>query len=175
MATIARSDDKFEALKYVVTDQFKIKDDDTDYVDSFEQRPDGSKIKLIPTRFMKMLDDPKMITSDVVGSVIQYFEMAENYKNMSAIQNDLEMTLYHIEGLQVNTGDEIKQGNNTRLYKKMVTLLDMNLYGKKKDKTTVINKYDLKYNCIDFLISFKILNNQELLIVLFLIHSSIFS
>lgn len=47
------------------------------------------------------------------------------------------MTLYHIEGLQVNTGDEIKQGNNTRLYKKMVTLLDMNLYGKKKDKTTV--------------------------------------
>ena len=137
MATIARSDDKFAALKYVVTDQFKIKDDDTDYVDSFEQRPDGSKIKLIPTRFMKMLDDPKMITSDVVGSVIQYFEMAENYKNMSAIQNDLEMTLYHIEGLQVNTGDEIKQGNNTRLYKKMVTLLDMNLYGKKKDKTTV--------------------------------------
>ena len=85
MATIARSDDKFAALKYVVTDQFKIKDDDTDYVDSFEQRPDGSKIKLIPTRFMKMLDDPKMITSDVVGSVIQYFEMAENYKNMSAI------------------------------------------------------------------------------------------
>lgn len=137
MATIARSDDKFEALKYVITDQFKIKDDDIDYVDSFEQRPDGSKIKLIPTRFMKMLDDPKMITSDVVGSVIQYFEMAENYKNMSAIQNDLEMTLYHIEGLSVNTGDEIKQGNNTRLYKKMVTLLDMNLYGKKKDKTTI--------------------------------------
>ena len=137
MATIARSDNKWEALKYVVQDQFKIKDDDTEYVDSFEQRPDGSKIKLIPTRFMKMLDDPKMITSDVVGSVIQYFEMAENYKNMSAIQNDLEMTLYHIEGLKVNTGDELKQGNNTRLYKKMITLLDMNLYGKKKDKTTV--------------------------------------
>lgn len=137
MATIARSDNKWEALKYVIADQFKIKDDDTEYVETFDQRPDGSKIKLIPTRFMKMLDDPRMITTDVVGSVIQYFEMAENYKNMSAIQNDLEMTMYHIEGLSVQHDGESKQGGNTRLYKKMTTLLDMNLYGKKKDKTTV--------------------------------------
>ena len=70
MATIARSDDKWKALKYVVADQFRIKDDDTEYVNDYEYRPDGSEIKLIPTRFMKMLDDPKMITSDVVGSVI---------------------------------------------------------------------------------------------------------
>lgn len=137
MATIARSDDKWKALKYVVADQFRIKDDDTEYVNDYEYRPDGSEIKLIPTRFMKMLDDPKMITSDVVGSVIQYFEMAENYKNMSSVQNDLEMVLYELEQLQVKSGKKVRTGKESRIYQKAATLLDMSLYGKKKEQIKV--------------------------------------
>ena len=142
MATIIRSDDKWEALKYTVADQFKIKDDDTEYVDDYQYRPDGSEIKLVPTRFMRMLDDPKMITSDVVGSVIQYFEMAENYKNMSAIQNDLEMIMYRLEQLDVQSGQKIKQGKASRVYQKAATLLDMGLYGRKKEQIKV-GKYNI--------------------------------
>lgn len=47
----------------------------------FAKRPDGSYIQNIPIRFVKMLDDPSYISSDVVGSVIQFYNMARNYNN----------------------------------------------------------------------------------------------
>lgn len=137
MAVLARADNKFEALKYLVKDSFMVKDDDTDYVADYERRNDGSLIKLVPTRFIKQLDNPAMITSDVVGSVIQYIEMSRNYQNMSAIQNDLELLMYRLEQITIQTKLGQKQGKNTNLYKKAESLLDMVLYGKRQSQLII--------------------------------------
>ena len=80
-------------IAYIIKDNLAIKDDDVEYNLSNSTRPDGSVIKHIPTRFIKMLDDPTKITTDVVGSVIMFYHMADNFKNMSEVQDDLEMIL----------------------------------------------------------------------------------
>nr|DAU41396.1 MAG TPA: hypothetical protein [Bacteriophage sp.] len=46
---------------------------------------------MIPTYYINKLDDPNKITNDLVGSVIAYFKMAENFKNKTEIQPDLEV------------------------------------------------------------------------------------
>ena len=137
MTIMSRADNKFEALKYYVKDTFSVKDDDTDYVEDFEYRNDGSPIKLIPTRFIRMLDDPSKITSDVVGSVIQYIEMSRNYQNMSAIQSELELLMYRLENITIATKHGTKTGKNTNIYKKAESLLDMVLYGKRSEKLII--------------------------------------
>lgn len=39
---------------------------------------------------MQDLDDPTTISMDMVGSVIQYFRMAENFKQKSLIKGKME-------------------------------------------------------------------------------------
>jgi hypothetical protein len=53
-----------------------------DYVEEFTTMPNGDPIKVIPTRFIKMLDDTNEISTDAVASVISYYNMAANYNNM---------------------------------------------------------------------------------------------
>ena len=137
MATLARADNKFEALKYMVKDSFMVKDDDVDYVEEYQYRNDGTPIKLIPTRFIKQLDNPAMITSDVVGSVIQFIEMSRNYQNMSDIQNDLELLMYRLGQITIKTKRGTKVGSETNIYKKAESLLDMVLYGKRSDRLII--------------------------------------
>lgn len=142
MAVLARADDKFAALKYVVKDSFMVKDDDTDYVEEYQYRNDGTPIKLIPTRFIRQLDNPAMITSDVIGSVIQYIEMSMNYQNMSEIQNDLELLMYRLEQISIKTKKGTKTGKDTNVYKKAESMLDMMLYGQKTQRL-IINGVDV--------------------------------
>jgi hypothetical protein len=74
-----------KSLKYIFKRSIAVRDQDEDYngINKKQFRPDGSQIKLVPTRYLRMLDDPSKISSDAVGSMIQYYEMAENYKNTS--------------------------------------------------------------------------------------------
>ena len=137
MATLARADNKFEALKYIVKDSFMVKDDDVDYVEEYQYRNDGTPIKLVPTRFIKQLDNPAMITSDVVGSVIQFIEMSRNYQNMSDIQNDLELLMYRLGQITIKTKRGTKVGSETNIYKKAESLLDMVLYGKRSERLII--------------------------------------
>jgi hypothetical protein len=44
--------------------------------------PNGDPIKVIPTRFINMLDNTNEISTDAVASVIAYYNMATNYNNM---------------------------------------------------------------------------------------------
>ena len=139
MSIISRSDDKFDAIKYIIKDEFTVKDDDAEYIKKEAYRNDGSRVKLIPTRYINMMDDPSKITSDVCGSVIQFSEMAENYKNMSEIQDDLEMIMYGLGDLKITTKRQLKQGTDSNVYKKAQELLDMALYGEKKKQITLGN------------------------------------
>ena len=127
-------------IAYVLKDNLFIKDDDTDYNLSNSTRPDGSVIKHVPTRFIKMLDDPSKITTDVVGSVIMFYHMAENFKNMTEVQDDLEMILERMSQLEIKEGKNQKLAGTLNAFKKAQDLVDMNLYGMRKQRTTVLGK-----------------------------------
>lgn len=127
-------------IAYVLKDNLMIKDDDTDYNLSNATRPDGSVIKHIPTRFIKMLDDPTKITTDVVGSVIMFYHMADNFKNMSEVQNDLEMILERMSQLEIKEGKNQKLAGTLNAFKKAQDLINMNLYGMRKQRTTILGK-----------------------------------
>ena len=52
------------------------------------------------------------------------------------------MVLYRLEQLDVKSGQKVRSGKESRIYQKAVTLLDMALYGKKKEQIKV-GKYNL--------------------------------
>lgn len=137
LSILGRGDNIFSDLKYIVKDAIEVRDDDSDYIESFSYRPDGTQVKNVVTRFIKMLDDPTKITSDVVGSVIQYFSMADNFREMTAIQDNLEMILENLSKLEIKEGNKQKMAGTLNVFKKAQSILDMNLYGKRKNQAEV--------------------------------------
>ena len=59
--------------------KFYITDDDNTNIE-YETRPDGTRSQYIPIRWLRRLDNPRMINSDVLGSVMDFYKMSENYK-----------------------------------------------------------------------------------------------
>jgi len=85
IALLKRNGNILKTLKYEALDSVKIKDDDLDYVEKFDTRPDGTAIKNVPTRFIKRLDKPANITTDLIGAMVSYHGMATNFEKMSGI------------------------------------------------------------------------------------------
>lgn len=91
--------------------EFEIVETDTDFLqqdDGYNRRPDGSIVQNIPIRFVKRLDNPEYISSDVVGSALKFFEMSTNYKikterapKMNTILSELSKTENYV---RANTG-----------------------------------------------------------------------
>lgn len=136
------------------TRQGIVKDvDDVGYVDAPTSRPDGSAQRMIPTYYINKLDDPNKITNDLVGSVIAYFKMAENFKNKTEIQPDLEVIKMQMAN-RAYTGKPIgldalkrkifkqsdkKVGADTNTYKFISRFMDMQLYG--EESKSILKKF----------------------------------
>ena len=148
---LRRSNGKiFDALKFSVDDLVTTHDDDVDYIERQDVRPDGSKIRNIPVRFIKMLKDPSRITSDVVGSIIQFYEMADNYNVMTHEVAPLLETLTEqarIKTKVVNNRGKVESKNegDTNVYKAIRRMLDMHVYGEKR-KPIIMNAFDKEVN-----------------------------
>ena len=103
---------------------------DTDVSTNWDlpRRPDGTIVNNIPIRFVKRLEDPSIISSDVIGSVLLYYDMALNYKIKSEKLPALELIQ---EAINPNT--KTKQSSKNKLpkqYQKMKQLMDYRMYGK---------------------------------------------
>lgn len=146
MTILRREDSIFKGLLYNLKEQVNIKEDDTEFIPEYSRRPDNSPIKNIPTRYLTMLEDTNRITTDVLGSIISFYEMAENYKNKSEIAEELEMVLYSLENKTYTKGNKIRKGKQLNEYKKLEHLLDIELYGKKKDSLTLTTANGKKLN-----------------------------
>jgi hypothetical protein len=72
-----------DALKYNFTMDWKLNerdDSDTNYEDGdLKLRANGTRINTVPVRYVKPLEHPEFITGDVIGSVIAFTEMANNF------------------------------------------------------------------------------------------------
>lgn len=137
--TRIRSKDNFlKGIAYAAQDLYTVKDDDDRYMIENAKRSDGSLVKLIPTRYIKMLDNPDAITNDVVGSIIHYYKMAVNYEKMSKAAPELELALDFVSRMDFKDkkGGRIS-GVESKTYDKMKDLMDRFVYGMEKDAKEV--------------------------------------
>lgn len=132
LRAISRQNGVLEQIKYVFSDVITTKSDDIDFVDEFATKPNGEPLKIIPTRFIKMLDNPNDISTDAVASAIQYYNMASNYENMSEQRDEIELLLNLLKTQQITTKQGIKQPGSSNIYQQAQLLVDRILYGKNK-------------------------------------------
>ena len=132
----------FNTLGYSIKQGFDITSKDEDIPeDDFATRPDGTRINNVPIRFVKMLDRPEFISPDLIGSIVQYYQMAKNYqvKTQSAplietileqLQNTNVLTKYQEDDLD-NTSKNVSQLKDSKHSAQMVqNLLDIHYYGR---------------------------------------------
>ena len=125
-----------DRLKYAVDEVVTTQADDFDYVEEFATMPNGDPIKVIPTRFINMLDNPNIISTDAVTSTIAYYNMAVNFKNMQEHQDDIELMLGLLKGITIRNRKGTVQPGNSNLYKQAQLLVDRLMYGKNMNQVT---------------------------------------
>lgn len=145
MQALNRKDGLLSKLGYAFEDLATTKADDLDFVEEFATMPNGDPIKVIPTRFIKMLDDPNTISTDAVAATVQYYNMAANYKNMSKHQDDIELMLNLLKQVSIKTRKDVKGPGSTNVYKQSQLLVDRLMYGRNKSPI-LVEAFGKEYN-----------------------------
>ena len=145
MANLSRTrlSDIFRKVGYFWSRLTKV-DDNSMYLNNNEvvTRPDGTIVYNIPIRFLKC-EHPESISSDLVSSVSMFYNMANNFKYKSEIENDL-LILQHTLDLRNNV-----QNNSNGSVKALENLIQGNIYGntaslirKQHPRDTKLNQWD---------------------------------
>jgi hypothetical protein len=132
--------DVFSALNYGLQDWTGVKiekdgvkfdenlmEKDTDVSTNWDlpRRPDGTIVSNIPVRFVKRLEDPSIISSDVIGSVLLYYDMALNYKLKSEKLPALELIQEAVNPQRKAGGKKLQ-----KQYDKIKNQMDYRYYGR---------------------------------------------
>ena len=144
MTQILSQDNVLKGLGYSFKDTFTIKDDDTQYNVDKALDPDGSRIRLVPTRYMRKLDNPEALTNDIVGSVIAYYGMATNYQEMSSIAPEMELIVDYISRAEFNISKGRIAGIKSNTYYKANQILEQFVYGMEENDMTIQTKINGK-------------------------------
>ena len=137
MQVISRQNGILGALKYTFDELVTTQPDDMEFVEEHEYMPNGDPIRLIPTRFIKRLDDPNTISTDAVASVVAYYNMAVNFREMSNQQDKVELMLSLLKDITIRNKKGVIQPGASRLYQRAQLLIDRLMYGR---ETTPITK-----------------------------------
>ena len=133
---IAGSDNVLKGLGYSFMSSISVKPEDEIYTNMTKAlRSDGSAVKLIPTRYIKMLDNPNLITEDIVGSVIHFYKMASNYQRMSEIAPEMETILDFASRMEIKKkgSGELLDTKSSRFYNKLNSLVNDLVYGEESN------------------------------------------
>lgn len=130
MQVMNRMSGVMQRLGYMWDEFATTQADDMDFVEEFSTMPNGDPIKVIPTRFIKMLNNPNTISTDAVSAVIAYYHMATNFKNMQQNQDQIELLLNLLRNVQVRNRKGVKPAGSTNIYKQAQLLVDRLMYGR---------------------------------------------
>ena len=116
-----------KSIGYAAGQFSQINETDTEFdmsmSDDLAMRPDGTKVGVIPIRYVKTLDDPEHISTDVIGSVMSYWMMAENFRLVSQLTPDLELIHESLNnGTTTDTAKVIREMIDTYMYDKHTKL-----------------------------------------------------
>ena len=137
--TLLNSQDTvLKGLGYMFKDRFAVKEDDPNAITDATLDPDGTGIRLVPTRFMKKLDNPEALTNDLVGSIIAYYGMAVNFQEMSKIAPKMEMYLNMLANQEFKNwrGERIR-GRESSTYAKAEEMIKQFVYGMEEQDSTI--------------------------------------
>ena len=137
--TLLNSQDTvLKGLGYMFKDRFAVKEDDPNAITDTTLDPDGTGIRLVPTRFMKKLDNPEALTNDLVGSIIAYYGMAVNFQEMSKIAPKMEMYLNMLANQEFKNwrGERIR-GRESSTYAKAEEMIKQFVYGMEEQDSTI--------------------------------------
>ena len=104
-----------------------------------EKRPDGSDIENIPIRFLKLLDEPRYITSNLVYSTGQFYEMALNFKIKSQHLSQLISIYRRLD--QNEIADTYKSMFDSKQSEVLKGMLDRQVYEKLTSISKSANQY----------------------------------
>lgn len=144
---------KFNGIFERVKDLGRLAEDDTEYGDDYQvERPDGSLAQFVPIYFINQLERADEISPDLISSVIAYADVMENFRRMSSNASMFEMVLDTIGAREVKANRKKYLGDQSEVYKSMEKFIEMNVYGKWKDKWIVggVNITKLMQNLVKF-------------------------
>lgn len=116
---------KFEKGRVKFDEGLMEKDQDVSTNWDLPRRPDGTVVNNIPLRFVKRLEDPSIISSDIIGSVLMYYDMALNFKLKSENLPALELMQEAINPEKKSGGKKLR-----KQYEKVKNMMDYRYYGK---------------------------------------------
>ena len=124
----------FATLGYAVQDTFGYKYSETDGEATtnmdIPRRPDGTYVNNIPIRYVRRIEDRRLLTTDVIGSIIEFYNMAYNFKHKSENLSKLEIIQQALQTCA--EASRIKPA--PRQAQKVSNMLSQRYYG----KTTVL-------------------------------------
>lgn len=136
---LGRRRNVFKSIGYQLSSWWEINETDEWMNNDYQTRPDGSRIDFIPIRFIKRLDRPEYISSDVVGSVISFFEMAKNFEVKSKVASQFEAYLTKFEQ---NEAGAKQSWHNVPQSKILSHMTDVQIYGREQDIVVDSKKKD---------------------------------
>jgi hypothetical protein len=100
--------------------------------DDYMTNPDGSVATDVPLKFVRRLKDPSRLTTDVVGSVILFMNMALNYKNKTEIDAQLKTLRFNMDpnfrsGIELEK-DEFAPSDNSNSVDMFDSMLNNHMY-----------------------------------------------
>lgn len=140
----------FEGFKKCWKDKVSTRNDDTGLND--ETVDTGTdKLYFVPQNYVKSLDDPSTITANTVGSIVEYFKMAENFRIKSELKPKTEAILQFIGNRDVKSkyGGRSKKGQESNIYKFAKSFVEMNIYDI-KTKSAIWDIKERDYSILGF-------------------------
>lgn len=133
-----------DAVKYNFQTDWRLNerdDDDINYEDQdLKIRANGTRINTVPTRYIKPLKHPEYITSDVIGSVIAFTEMTNNFVVKTQLSSELEAVKHQLLDRQDPGIASLHNRQSTKnIIKQLTNMMDDQLYSnttKHGDKTS---------------------------------------
>ena len=129
LTVLGRRRNIFKSIKNVGQYWFNITELDTEYNDDYEVVPDGKggtrRREFVPVRFIKKLDSPEYITSDLVGSVTQFYKMATDFQIKSQYAPAFQLFL-----------DKLKYNSSDNSLKKATHMINTQIFGREENTDT---------------------------------------
>ena len=110
--------------------EFSVVETDLEFrpIEDREKRPDGSDIENIPIRFLRKLDNPEYISSDLIWSTICFYDMALNFKTKMDHVSELISIYRRLDKNSIS--DEYKSLFDARQAEVVKGMLDRQIYDK---------------------------------------------
>lgn len=111
----------WKTLKYIYKRTSGITENDEEYIEhEYDVRTDDSIAKRIPIRYLKMFDDQREVTQNLLGSVVAFYDMATGY----SVKRDLSSVAIALYEQAKSTGTKNQQSV-------LGDLIDKNIYERK--------------------------------------------